>query len=1072
MDMEFGFLKGMGKNGKQALACGLLLVFAAVRPGAARETIQPEVVFSAAPLQPGTFPEADESVLLGHSAFKANINHDLRYEPLEDGGFVLPASSPYKFSFNRHIVQGRNTLMTGDLPVFRLETTTGSGVYANDRSFPLFRRPDARGAQVAPVLGTLQIGVKDHGKTTMLDKSAIGESIFRPGYTSYEISAPDQSWNCTLRVAPILDSHGLVCHLVFDRPVKLDWTYGGIFWTPDEKDIKKPDELYRDKFVAEPTDNQVKVGRNFAEITEKNLPGAHVFAGWTSSGKGSTVKTDNGKSVRFTSSAKQKEFYIVAAWGVDGYDGKLARELAARLDTENASRWPEARDELKEEWFDCMIGRALEPEKKFKAVLRDPGGELEKTCAHWDARRKEFQITTPDPYVNAVVNFERCVSDYHQMGPGLILSSQPWMMYSHISVGWYGKIWGGDLDAISRYMRFFGAMQADDGYINWISPSLFAYHAENNGPYWIDQIWWLYAWSGDKTLIADLWPAIQKAVEWERKTNDPDGDGLYQSSYEYWNCDSNGKGPKAAMPTTTAWTMFDHAAMMAEVMDDPGMAAAYRAEAGKIRFKAFEELWSEKEGVLGSIGANGIWRGHPQTWEQYTGIVNGMIPPDKGRRAMRWLEAHYGFEPSENVNLLMNCDWWPLRWSVHWVPVGDTLMAAMAGMKCGDADLWWPYFKTAAMSAFRTDTPAVRFAISNIGSGGAGVEFIDADDPHMQATLRGLFGITPEIHKGRLLIEPAFPSDWNSAELRSPLVSYTYQRNGGQAEIKITTPQPLVKVVRAAPGAPPVTTPKERVSTVTAPLPHREKPLRKQSRKNIRVDLQPPEKDPVLGTSERQRMVLVDLKKSYNTTLDKMTTEARFTADYGGSTTIETWWHTVPGKMNDGPETVTADNGVEFLLKGRSEAVAGKADNLLALSSWGDPYPYPAAARISVGRKLERFWLLTQNYVSPIKNYIPNGEIVLHYSEGEPGVVSLVPPYNMDCYFQRFSREGTSVPLGTLVWPGGWMPCERSQCEAQANALAVECDPLRTLEGIEIRATVSEGVVGIAALTLLPVPGQ
>ena len=1050
-----------------------MLVLALGLAAEGRETVRPQVGLADAPMKPSAYPDSGQSVLLGHSAFKANINLDLRYEPLEDGGFVLPGNSPYKFSFNRHIVQGRNTLMTGDIPIFRLETTTGSGVYANDRSFPLFPRPDARSAQVAPVLGTLEIGVSNHGKTVRLDKANIEKSIFRPGYTSYEISAPDHSWSCSMRVAPILESHGLVCRLRFDKPVALDWRYGGIFWTPDEKNIKKPAELYRDKFVAEPCNNQVSIRGNFAEITENNLPRAHVFVGWDGTGKGRSVDSDYGKAVRFVSSGKQKEFYIVAAWGVDGYDRKLANELMARLDTPNAARWPEERDELKREWFDCMIGRALDPEKKFKAVLKNPGAELEKTCAHWDARRNEFQISTPDPYLDAVVNFERCVSEYHRFGPGLVLSSNPWMMYSHISVGWYGKIWGGDLKTIDRYMRLFGAMQADDGYINWISPSLFPYHAENNTPYWIDQIWWLYAWSGDKTLISDLWPAIQKAVEWERNTEDPDGDGLYQSFYEYWNCDSNGKGPKAAMPTTTAWTMFDHVANMARLMGEPDKAAAYRQEAEKIRSQAFKQLWSDQEGILGSIGGNGVWRGHPQTWEQYTGIVNGMTPPDKGRRAMRWLEAHYGFNPAEGVNLLMNCDWWPLRWSVHWVPVGDTLIAAMAGMKCGDTELWWPYFKTAIMSAFRTDTPAVRFAISNTGSGGSGVEFVDADDPHMHSTLRGLFGITPEVQNGRIRIEPAFPADWKSAELRSPLVSCTYKRQGNQVVMKITTPQPLVKVVRCAFGAEPVTTPCETVSVVRATLPARKgAPLLSQPRKNICVDKLPPQSEPAIGKADRDRLVLLDLGDSYNTTLSNMCTKTRFIADYGGPTTIESWWHTVPGKMNEGPEIVTASNGVDFLLRNRSASVKGKANNLLALSSWGVPYPYPAAATFPVGRRLEKFWLLTLNYVSPIKNYIPNGEIVLHYASGEPDMVSLVPPYNMDCYFQRFSRKGVSVPLGTLTWPSGWIPCEKSQCEAQANALAVACDPSRTLESIEIRATVSEGVIGVAGMTLLPVDGH
>ena len=97
----------------------------------------------------------------------------------------------------------------------------------------------------------------------------------------------------------------------------------------------------------------------------------------------------------------------------------------------------------------------------------------------------------------------------------------------------------------------------------------------------------------------------------------------------------------------------------------------------------------------------------------------------------------------------------------------------------------------------------------------------------------------------------------------------------------------------------------------------------------------------------------------------------------------------------------------------------------------------------------ERIWLLLQSYVHPMKNYIPNGEVVLHYADGRQTIESLVPPFNLDCYFQHFSRKGTPVPLGVLgpsgfVHPGMLFP--------HADALEITCDPEVPLESIEVSA--------------------
>ena len=76
--------------------------------------------------------------------------------------------------------------------------------------------------------------------------------------------------------------------------------------------------------------------------------------------------------------------------------------------------------------------------------------------------------------------------------------------------------------------------------------------------------------------------------------------------------------------------------------------------------RVFRELWSEKEGRLGCIGAEGIWRGHPQTWEEYLAANAGLLSPRSRAAAMRWVAAHYGFEPRPGVQLLSCSDWWPI----------------------------------------------------------------------------------------------------------------------------------------------------------------------------------------------------------------------------------------------------------------------------------------------------------------------------------------------------------------------------------------------------------------------------
>ncbi|MDH7569573.1 MAG: hypothetical protein QHJ73_08315, partial [Armatimonadota bacterium] len=465
-------------------------------------------------------------------------------------------------------------------------------------------------------------------------------------------------------------------------------------------------------------------------------------------------------------------------------------------------------------------------------------------------------------------------------------------------------------------------------------------------------------------------------------------------------------------------------------------------------------------------------------------INAGLLSPDQGRRAMRWIASHYGFQPNPNVQLLACSDWWPIRWSVQWVPTGDTCLAALAGMKCGDADLWWPFLRTVVLSAFQSEFPGINMGISSAGAGGGDREDVDSDDPHVHVVVRGLFGIEPAIHEGRVDICPAFPSSWHSASIRTPDIRYEYRRDGNMATFRITTDRPLVKRVRANLTGPVVVTPRERQSVVTVrvgpPLPKPDPPAaptilveREDPAARPRAEAEGGQATPPpLAPEERLRLVLFDLTSAANQTVEEMVA-TRYVFDYADSPIpLTSWWGNPGLTMPPSPRVVESPSGVPFLTTGRPRpGLEPPPKNLLALSSWR-PYPLPGGAVIPVGLRCQRLWVLLQSYVHPMKNYIPNGEIVLRYADGTEQVEALIPPFNLDGYFQHFSLRGEAVPMGSLdLLVTGWTPIHRGMARPHADALSIDCNPAGVLREIEVRATCSEGVLGLAGLTLLAAPG-
>jgi hypothetical protein len=216
------------------------------------------------------------------------------------------------------------------------------------------------------------------------------------------------------------------------------------------------------------------------------------------------------------------------------------------------------------------------------------------------------------------------------------------------------------------------------------------------------------------------------------------------------------------------------------------------------------------------------------------------------------------------------------------------------------------------------------------------------------------------------------------------------------------------------------------------------------------------------GTGARQ--VLFGLDGAYNVSAAGLGNTA-FTFDFQDAPSpLVSWWGNPALVSNPGASRVVSLGDLAFVTNEPASQLA-KSDRpyLLALSSW-KPNPLPGGARIAIGRQCEQLWVLLQSYVHPMRNYVVNGEVVVHYATGEPDVHPLIPPFNLDVFFQHFSLEGSPVARGQTAG-GGFI--HWGLMLPHADALGWACDGSREVTDVEVRGTCGEGVIGLAGMTVV-----
>ena len=169
----------------------------------------------------------------------------------------------------------------------------------------------------------------------------------------------------------------------------------------------------------------------------------------------------------------------------------------------------------------------------------------------------------------------------------------------------------------------------------------------NYGPYnmqecALDMMLYYIEWSGNLDIAEKYFDDMCSMADWETRTFDPDGTGLYQNVLNTWISDGhNYNGAGCAQSTAYNYRANLILSKIAKRIGRDGTVYAERAE--KIKKALSEKLWLANEGVIAeSLDTVGNCLIHPsvELASIYHVIDSDMVDIFKAYRMLKYTENH------------------------------------------------------------------------------------------------------------------------------------------------------------------------------------------------------------------------------------------------------------------------------------------------------------------------------------------------------------------------------------------------------------------------------------------------
>ena len=360
---------------------------------------------------------------------------------------------------------------------------------------------------------------------------------------------------------------------------------------------------------------------------------------------------------------------------------------------------------------------------------------------------------------------------------------------------------------LARAEKRWGTQMYSNGYIcRYPERNDVMHHYDMNLNY-IDGLLWHLSYDADKQKLKEFWPVLKRHLEWEKRNFDPDNDHLYDAYCCIWASDALYYNGGAVTHSSAYNYRANHlAARIAEIIgEDP---KPYREEAEAILKAMNSRLWMPNRGHWAEYqDLMGLKRLHKSAalWSVYTPIDCGACSPEQAFLATKYVDNCIPHIPVRTEDFegftLSTTDWMPYAWSTNNVAHEEVANMALAYFQAGRSDMGFKLLKSDL-----TDEMLLGKSPGNFGQ----ISFYDRERNEAyrdfgdnigitsRAIINGLFGISPDALNGRCIIKAAFPKEWTSASIRTPYLSYSFERKGDKDiyRIKQNFPQKLKIIVR------------------------------------------------------------------------------------------------------------------------------------------------------------------------------------------------------------------------------------------------------------------------------------
>ena len=432
------------------------------------------------------------------------------------------------------------------------------------------------------------------------------------------------------------------------------------------------------------------------------------------------------------------------------------------------------------------------------------------------ALASQVQVRTPDAYLNPLGGALAVAADAIWEAPSYLHGAVAWRIrlngwrgpYAATPLGWperaaqhfrayaqsqlvapaSGPVVPDTALHLARQLERLGTAVFSSGYISRNPGGDFRPHHYDMNLVYVDALLRHLRWTGDLALARQLWPTLQRHLAWEKRTFDPDGDGLYDAYAAIWASDALQYSGGAVTHTSayTYWANQQAAALASLLREDP---APYQQEAARIHQALQSRLWQPALGWYAEYqDALGLKALHPSAglWTIYHALDSEVPDAFGAYQATRYVDAELPHIPVRAAGLpdagyylLSTTNWQPYDWSLNNVVLAENLHMALGYWQAGRADEAFRLWKSALLESMYLGASPGNFQQISFYDANRGELYRDFADPigvAARALVEGLFGLRPNALRDTLLVCPGLPAAWDSASLVVPQVSFGYQR--------------------------------------------------------------------------------------------------------------------------------------------------------------------------------------------------------------------------------------------------------------------------------------------------------